>query len=344
MRFLVLGGTRFLGRHLVDAAVERGHTVTTFTRGKSRTHEHAAVLPRGGDRDPDKSPGLAALASGTWDAAFDLSGYVPRIVDASCELLGSRVRRYLFVSSLSVYEETSRPGVTEDAPRAALADPRTEDVAAHYGALKAACEDRVVARFGPRATVVRPGLIVGPHDPTDRFAYWVARFTQPQVLGERDEEAAVPAPRERGIQVIDARDLAHWMVSLAERDVAGTYNAASPPGRFTMEGFVDALLQCAARDGVGPTPVWIEPDVLKRSGIEPWTELPLWLPDEPGNAGFFAVDDSRARETGLVARPLVDTIADTAAWLGGRWRPDAWQHVLSVERERRLVALQSDRG
>ena len=344
MRFLVLGGTRFLGRHLVDAAVERGHTVTTFTRGKSRTHEHAAVLPLGGDRDPDKSPGLAALASGTWDAAFDLSGYVPRIVDASCELLGSRVRRYLFVSSLSVYADTSRPGMTEDAPRAKLEDPRTEDVAAHYGALKAACEERVAAHFGPRATVVRPGLIVGPHDPTDRFAYWVARFTQPHVLGERDEEAAVPAPRGRAIQMIDARDLAHWMVSLAERDVAGTYNAVSPPGRFTMEGLVDALLQCAARDGVGPTPVWIEPDVLGKSGVEPWTELPLWLPEEPAFEGFFSVDESRARETGLVARPLVETIADTAAWLGGKWRPEAWQRVLSVERERRLVALQLDRG
>lgn len=344
MRFLVLGGTRFLGRHLVDAAVERGHTVTTFTRGKSRTHEHPAVLPLGGDRDPTKGAGLAALSSGEWDAAFDLSGYVPRVVDASCELLASRVRRYLFVSTQSVYADTSRPGTTEDAPRAPLPDPATEDVSAHYGALKAACEDRVVARYGPRATVVRPGLIVGPHDPTDRFPYWVARFTQPHVLGERDDEAAVPAPPERPIQIIDARDLAQWMVMLAERDIAGTYNAVSPRGEFTMESLVDALLQCAARDGVGPTPVWIEPDVLKKSGIEPWTELPLWLPDEPEYGGFFSVDETRARETGLVARPLADTIADTAAWLGGKWRPEAWQHVLSVERERRLVAVQADRG
>lgn len=343
MRFLVLGGTRFLGRHLVDAAVERGHTVTTFTRGKSRTHEHPAVFPLGGDRDPRKGAGLAALSSGTWDAVFDLSGYVPRIVDASCELLASRVRRYLFVSSLSVYADTSRPGTTEDASRAVLEDAETEDVAAHYGALKAACEDRVVERYGARATIVRPGLIVGPHDPTDRFPYWVARFTQPHVLGERDDEAAVPAPPRRPIQVIDARDLAHWMVALAERDVAGTYNAVSPADRWTMEDFVDALLVCAAREGVSPTPVWIEPDILAKSGVEPWTELPLWLPDEPQYAGFFSVDDSRARETGLATRPLADTIADTAEWLGGRWRPDAWQGVLSVERERRLVALQADR-
>ena len=344
MRFLVLGGTRFLGRHLVDAALERGHTVTTFTRGQSPTHEHPAVLPLGGDRDPGQGAGLAALASGTWDAAFDTSGYVPRIVGASCDLLASRVRRYLFVSSLSVYADTGAPGVTEDAPRAALDDPTSEDVAQHYGALKAACEDRVVATYGPRATVIRPGLIVGPHDPTDRFAYWVARFTQPHVLGERDDEAAVPAPPERPIQFIDARDLAQWMVTLAERDVAGTYNAISPPRHWTMGDLVEALERHGTRVGPVPTPAWIDREVLKNAGIEPWTELPLWLPDDdPQFEGFFLADDARARETGLTVRALAATIADTAAWLAGRWRPDAWQKVLTVERERRLVALQDDR-
>ncbi|MEO8486932.1 MAG: NAD-dependent epimerase/dehydratase family protein [Betaproteobacteria bacterium] len=344
MRFLVLGGTRFLGRHLVDAAIERGHTVTTFTRGQSPTHEHPSVLPLGGDRDPDKGRGLAALASATWDAVFDTSGYVPRIVGASCDLLESRVRRYLFVSSLSVYEDTSRPGVTEDAPRARLDDPATEDVTQHYGALKAACEDRVVATYGERATVIRPGLIVGPHDPTDRFTYWVARFTQSQALGERDDEAAVPAPPDRPIQLIDARDLAQWMITLAERDVAGTYNAISPPGRWTMADLVEALQNHPSRDHEPPSPVWIDPPVLKNAGIEPWTELPLWLPqDDPQFGGFFLVDDKRARDTGLVARALSATVGDTAAWLAGRWRPDAWQHVLTVERERRLLALQSER-
>ena len=344
MRFLVLGGTRFLGRHLVEAAVERGHQITTFTRGQSPTHEHPAVLPLGGDRDPEKGAGLAALASGTWDAVFDTSGYVPRIVGASCDLLASRVRRYLFVSSLSVYADTSAPGVAEDAPRAELEDPATEDVAQHYGALKAACEDRVVATYGPRSTVIRPGLIVGPYDPTDRFAYWVARFTQPHVLGERDDEAAVPAPPERPIQVVDARDLAQWMVTLAERDIAGTYNAISPARQWTMGDLVEALERHGTREGPTPTPVWIDLEVLKNAGIEPWTELPLWLPDDdPQFDGFFLADDARARETGLTARALAATIADTAAWLGGRWRPDAWQKVLTVERERRLCALQDER-
>lgn len=343
MKFLVLGGTRFLGRHLVDAAVERGHTVTTFTRGQSPTHEHPAVLPLGGDRDPRKGAGLAALASGTWDAAFDLSGYVPRIVDASCELLATRVRRYLFVSTQSVYADTATPGIGEDAARETLADPVSEDVASHYGALKAACEDRVLARCGANATIVRPGLIVGPHDPTDRFAYWVARFTQPRVLGERDDEAAVPAPPERPIQVIDARDLATWMVALAEGDVGGTFNATSPAGRFTMGDLIEAATLLRRVDA--PTPVWIDEEILRRAGIEPWSELPLWLPsDDPRHAGFFAIDTARAAEAGLTVRPMTATVADTAAWLGGRWRPDAWQKVLTVERERRLVALQADRG
>jgi 2'-hydroxyisoflavone reductase len=344
VKFLVLGGTRFLGRHLVEAAVERGHTVTTFTRGQLATHEHPAVLPLGGDRDPGKGAGLAALASGTWDAAFDTSGYVPRIVGASCDLLAARVRRYLFVSSLSVYADTSVTGITEDAPRLTLDDPDTEDVAANYGALKAACEDRVVAGLGARATIVRPGLIVGPYDPTDRFSYWVARFTQPGSLGERDDDAAVPAPPERPIQLIDARDLAQWMVTLAERDVAGSYNAISPPRRFTMGGLVDTLVNHGSRHGLSPNPVWIDEPVLRNAGIEPWTELPLWLPqDDAQFAGFYLADDARAAETGLAVRSLAATVADTAAWLGGRWRPDAWQKTLTVERERRLCALQEER-
>jgi len=254
------------------------------------------------------------------------------------------VRRYLFVSSLSVYADTSVTGITEDAPRLTLDDPDTEDVAANYGALKAACEDRVVAGLGARATIVRPGLIVGPYDPTDRFSYWVARFTQPGSLGERDDDAAVPAPPERPIQLIDARDLAQWMVTLAERDVAGSYNAISPPRRFTMGGLVDTLVNHGSRHGLSPNPVWIDEPVLRNAGIEPWTELPLWLPqDDAQFAGFYLADDARAAETGLAVRSLAATVADTAAWLGGRWRPDAWQKTLTVERERRLCALQEER-
>lgn len=344
MRLLVLGGTRFLGRHLVDAAIERGHAVTTFTRGQLATHEHAAVFPLGGDRDPAKAPGLAALASGTWDAVVDLSGYVPRIVDASCAMLEGRVRRYLFVSTVSVYADTRRGGVDESAARARLADPANEDVAANYGALKAACEDRVRARYGDAATIIRPGLIVGPGDPTDRFSYWVARFTQPQVLGERDDSAAVPGPPERPVQFIDARDLARWTLSLAERDVAGTYNAVSPRGQWTWGALVEALARHPFGGAGAPRAVWIDEDLLAKARIEPWTELPLWLPaSDSAHAGFLDIDGARAADTGLAVRSLDETIVDVAQWLGGKWRPGAWQHALSAERERRIVALQADR-
>ncbi len=171
MRLLVLGGTRFLGRHVVDAALARGDAVTTFTRGRQPNHWGDRVDARTGNRDPAVAPGLAALADGEWDAVVDTSGYVPRIVRASVELLAPRAGRYVFVSSLSVYADTARPGLDESAAVGTLPDPATEEVAKHYGPLKAACERVVSDAFGDRALNVRPGLIVGPHDPTDRFGY-----------------------------------------------------------------------------------------------------------------------------------------------------------------------------
>ena len=164
MRLLVLGGTHFLGRHLVDAALARGHAVTVFTRGRKPLPWGGRVEALCGDRDPRVAPGLAVLDARTWDAVVDTSGYVPRIVDASASLLAGRARRYLFVSTVSVYASLATPDVDEDAPVATLEDAATEDVPKHYGALKAACEDVVHARFGEAATIVRPGLIVGHQD------------------------------------------------------------------------------------------------------------------------------------------------------------------------------------
>src|SRR5689334_23188611 len=171
MKLLVLGGTRFLGRHFVAAALDRGHAITVFTRGRTAVAWAARVDARTGDRDPFREPGLSSLQSGEWDAVVDTSGYVPRVVGASADLLRGRVGRYLFVSSLSVYARSDRPGLDEHAEVAQLEDPATEEVLAHYGALKAACEAAVRARFGLATTIVRPGLIVGPYDATDRFGY-----------------------------------------------------------------------------------------------------------------------------------------------------------------------------
>src|SRR6478672_1279078 len=224
MRLLILGGTRFLGRHLVELALDRGDDVTIFTRGRLPVPWGDRVTALIGDRDPRISPGIDALTGGAWDAVVDCSGYVPRVVEASARLLSSRTKRYVFVSSMSVYAKTEHPRMDERTAVAALDDPGTEQVMEHYGALKAACEAVVERIFAGRATNVRPGLIVGPFDATDRFGYWVARFVHPRLLGERPARAIVPAPSSRPVQFIDARDLASWLLDVAHSDVGGVFN------------------------------------------------------------------------------------------------------------------------
>ncbi|HSQ82677.1 MAG TPA: NAD-dependent epimerase/dehydratase family protein [Casimicrobiaceae bacterium] len=335
MKLLILGGTRFLGRHLVEAALARGHDVTIFTRGRMPVPWQQRVTALTGDRDPKIAPGLAALEGLDFDAAVDCSGYVPRVVEASARLLASRVARYLFVSSLSVYADVSRPGLDERTPVATLADPATEDILPNYGALKAACETAVAHVFGTRATQVRPGLIVGSFDATDRFGYWVARFVQPALLGDRASRAVVPAPPGRPLQFIDARDLAAFILDLAERDMPGTFNACSARGQWTMGDLVDTL--CAVAPAP-PAPAWIDEATLVAADVAPWVGLPLWLPaSEPDSAGFMEMDCSRAEAAGLATRPLRETVADAAAWLASRDNTGAWKQVLGAQAERRIL-------
>ena len=330
MKLLVLGGTRFLGRHLVEAAIARGHRVTTFTRGRS-TLAVAGVESLRGDRDPRVDDGLAALEGRHHDAVVDLSGYVPRIVGASARLLRAQVAHYVFISSVSVYADVSQPGADEDAPLAALQDPASEAVMRDYGALKAACERAVGDVFGADATMIRPGLIVGPFDPTDRFGYWVARFAHPALLGARGPRAVVPAPPSRPIQLIDARDLASWIVDVVERRVHGVYNAVSAQDQWTFGDLVDALV---ATSSAPPQPAWTDDATLVRHGVGPWVGLPLWLPaTEPDHAGFMRIDARHAIAQGLATRPLASTIADTAAWLAARDNTDAWKLTLTAARE-----------
>lgn len=336
MKLLVLGGTRFLGRHLVDAALARGDEVTVFTRGKQPDPWAGRVTSLVGNRDPRLEPGLAPLATGEWDAAVDTSGYVPRVVRASAELLARRVGRYLFVSSISVFTDASRPGLTERDPVGALEDPHTEEIGKFYGPLKAACERVVTEVLGARAINVRPGLIVGPHDPTDRFGYWAARFVHPELLGVRGPEAVVPDPPGRPIQLIDARDLAAFMLTLLDKGLDGTYNATSPSGQWRFADLVAAL--SAAGGATSPRATWVDEDVLVEQKVEPWTGLPLWIPSSFANeAGFMQIDCTKAQRAGLVTRPLVETIADTAAWLAQRDNGTAWRDVLTADAERRVV-------
>jgi 2'-hydroxyisoflavone reductase len=336
MRLLVLGGTRFLGRHIVDAALARGDDVTIFTRGCLPLPWPHGVTALVGDRDPRTAPGLRALERDTWDVVIDCSGYVPRVVEAGARLLASRVSRYIFVSSMSVYAKTERPNLDESTPVAALTDPATEQVMEHYGALKAACEAVVDRLYGHRAAHVRPGLIVGPFDGTDRFGYWVARFVEPNLLGDRPPRAVVPAPRERPVQFIDGRDLAAWMLELAAREIDGTFNACSEAWHWRMGDLVAALVAASSQP---PRPAWIEDDDLVAYGVTPWVGLPLWLPpSEPDSAGFMTMNCARARAAGLAVRSLADTIHDTAEWLAARDNGGAWKSVLTADAERALLA------
>ena len=336
MRILFLGGTRFLGRHAVDAALARGHDVTVFTRGRTPNPWGNAVTALAGDRDPLQAPGLDALRNGSWDAVIDTSGYVPRVVRASAELLKGRAAQYLFVSSISVYADGGGAGRDETAATAKLEDPATEDIAKNYGPLKAACEDQVRAPFGASAIIVRPGLIVGPHDATDRFGYWVARFRHPGLLGDRPARVVVPSPRSAPVQFIDARDLAEWMIGLVEAKQGGTFNATSPADLWTWDSMVDSLSAVAG----APQAAWVDEVLLLEHKAEPWTGLPLWIPSTfVDEAGFMEFDCSRALAAGLSIRPIAETIDATAAWLAARDNSGAWKAVLTAEAEKEILAF-----
>jgi 2'-hydroxyisoflavone reductase len=316
MRLLVLGGTQFLGRHTVEAALARGHEVTTFNRGRTRPHLFPAVEKLRGDRDGD----LAALAGRSFDAVVDTSGYVPRIVADTIDALGE-VGHYTFVSSISVYADVSS-APTESSPVRELEAP-TEDWREAYGELKADCEDVVRERF-PHAFVPRPGLIVGPWDPTGRFTYWPERIA----AGGR---VLAPAPPDADAQVIDARDLAAWIVRAAEDGLAGTYNAVDRPvPRASL------LETCRDVAGSDAELVWVDSRFLLDHDVGEWMELPLWLAS-PEYAGMLSVDPSPAFAAGLETRPLEETVRDTLAWVErGEGPPDATAG-LDRAKERRVL-------
>ncbi len=297
MRILVLGGTLFLGRHVVDAALASDHEVTLFNRGRTRPELFPDVEKLHGDRGGD----LGALRGRAFDAVVDTSGYVPRVVDATIEALGD-VGHYEFVSSVSVYADLSTPA-GEDAPVATLEEETEEYRSPAYGPLKALCEDAVRARF-PEAFVVRPGLIVGPWEPTGRFAYWPERFLDPGPV-------LAPAPAGAAAQVIDARDLAAWIVEAAEQRLAGTFNAVAPP---TTRG--DLIETCRVAAGSDAEVVWVDPEFLVEHEVGEWMELPLWLHD-PAYAAMLSTPSERALAAGLAVRPLIETVAATLEWIAG---------------------------
>lgn len=315
MKLLVLGGTRFLGRGVVEAA--REHELTLFNRGQTSPGLFSDVEELHGDLTGD----IDALSGRSWDAAIDLDPtQLPRHTRRRAEALADSVGHYVFVSTISVYADPSTP-IDESSPVLDPPDPEPEEFDAElYGGLKVGSERAVQEVFGERAAIVRPGLIVGPHDPTDRFTYW------PRRLAEGGDVLAPGSPDQR-VQLIDARDLGAFLVRVAERRASGVFNATGPAEPLTLGETLERI------GGAGRL-VWVDDRTLLDAGVGPWMELPLWLPGEE-YAGLLRADISRALAAGLTFRPLKETARDTLAWSreAGELRP-----TLSREKERELLA------
>jgi nucleoside-diphosphate-sugar epimerase len=316
MRILILGGTVFLGRHVAAEALARGHDVTVFTRG-------VHPVPPGVDhRTGDRAGDVSALDQGEWDAVVDTSGFEAEHVGRLAARLADRVAHYVFVSSVNVYPAWPEQPVDEDSPVWESGD--------DYGAQKALSEQALEAALPGRVSAVRAGLICGPYDNVFRLPWWVRRIA-------RGGRVPAPGSPDRLVQLVDARDLAAWMLDLR---TPGAFNGTAPPNRQTMGEVLDAAV---AATGSGAELVWVDDERLQALEVEPWMELPLWLP-EAEFPGTWNVGTERAQAAGLRCRPIADTVADVAAWLreGGESELDEWRsehrpRPMSEERERALL-------
>lgn len=297
MKILVIGGTRFVGRHFVDAALARGHEITLFNRGQSNADLYPNVENLRGDRETD----LSAFAGRHWDAVVDTCGYLPRIVRLSALELADKVDRYLFISTISVYQTPMGVGDDENAPLIELEDPTVEEVMEYYGGLKVLCERAVEEIYGNRSLIVRPGMIVGPHDPTDRYTYWAVRVAS-------GGEMLLPRATDRMVQYIDARDLGELMVTLLEQNATGAYNATGPEAPLTWDEWVDVFKQAS---GSRPTLTWVDDSFLESKEMDAGS-LPFWFPSDYKN--LFTVSVQKAIDAGLKFRPAVQTAKDTLEW------------------------------
>ena len=319
MRLLVLGGTSFVGRHLVLAARAAGLEVTLFNRGRTNPGLFADCEHITGDRTTD----LALLTGRRWDAVLDVNGYVPRIVGAAVRALADATNHYTYISTISVYGDPEGASPDEDFPVATLKTDTEEITGETYGPLKAGCEAFVRSGFGDRALIVRPGLVVGPHDPTERFVRWIRRAAD-------GGEILAPGNPQRQVQCIDARDLADWTVRMIVRRASGTFHGVGPEPALTMADLVETCIRVTA---AGARPVWVDEQFLLGAGVEPWSDFPLWLPQD-GN-GTLQASTARAVAQGLTYRPLEDTVRATLAWDAAR--TDRRTAGLPVGRERELL-------
>jgi 2'-hydroxyisoflavone reductase len=322
MRILMIGGTRFIGRHMVEAALAGDHDVTLFHRGRTGADLFPDLEHRLGDRNAD----LSALATGEWDATVDTCAYVPRHVQSLADALEGRGGRHLLVSSVSAYASPEGPGFTEDAPLAQLDDPDAEAVTEEtYGGLKVLCEVAAIERHGPETLLIRPTYVVGPDDYSWRFPWWVTRL-------DRGGEVLVPGPPDAPAQVIDVRDMASWMVALLENGESGAFHAVSPAPVFTWQQQIEAIADVVAPAGTRLT--WVDRSFVLDAGLADGA-FPLWSGNDP-DVWSMAADPAKAYNAGLSPRPLADTIRDTLTWTRTVEQPD--EPGLSPDREQELLA------
>ncbi|NMC52605.1 MAG: NAD-dependent epimerase/dehydratase family protein [Chloroflexi bacterium] len=330
MRILILGGTQFVGRWMAQAAIDAGHQVTLFNRGQSNPHLFAQAEKLTGDRGAD----LSALQGRTWDAVIDTSAYFPRQAAASADLLKDSIGLYLFVSSIAVYADFKQSGLHEGSEVGRLDDENIEVVNLKtYGPLKALCEREVNRVLPDRNVILRPCIMVGPHDNTDRFTWWLHRAAQ-------GGEMFAPGGPEVPFQIIDARDLAAWAVRLLENGQTGTFNAAGLQSPVTLGDTLTAAREISGSDARF---TWVSEDFFKTHKVSHWRELPFWLPTwDAAYPGYFQIDNRKAVAAGLTFRPLRETVAGTLAWSRTLPADHAWRAGLTPQREEELLQAWRD--
>lgn len=327
MKLLILGGTRFIGRYVTERALAGGHEVTHFNRGSNAFPEVETII---GDRDGD----LSALEGRIWDAVIDTSGFIPRTVSKSTEFLSNTVDHYTFISTVSVYKDFGERPCSEESDVHEIsleeAERLTRGTAGpvyneHYGALKARAEIEAEKHMPGRILHVRPGLVVGPHDYSDRFSYWVGRLNE-------GGDVLAPGKPQRPVQFIDVRDLADWIVEKTEERVTGVFNVTGAERHITMGELLDT---CKQVSGSKALLHWLDEEFLLSQGVAPWSDLPLWLPEANNAAAEINVD--RALESGLTYRSIDTTVQDTLMWLKLRDPSVEWKAGLQKDKEKKLL-------
>jgi len=331
LRILMLGGTSFLGPHTVRAALARGHEVTLFNRGKTNPQLFPELEKLRGDRYGD----MSALEGRKWDAVVDTFAYVPSVVTNTAKIIGDNVKQYVLISTVSVYRAYTEPGMDENGELATVPDDVVTKVQTHrevgenYGGFKALCERAAEEAMPGRVCTVRPGLIVGPDDPSDRFTYWPVRVA-------RGGEILSPGTPKDFIQFIDVRDLADFIVLCMERRIMAIMNADSPAGSVTIGGLLDA---CKEVSGSDARFTWVPSEFLAENGVQAWSDMPVWVPAKEDYKGFGQVSTERATKAGLKHRPIPDTVRDTLKWFGEQ--PEERQKALraGIKPEREVEVL-----